>query len=97
MLEHPVVATLRSKPERRHDAELVRREPIRLDGDLYESTWDAVTVLYPKLSPGGFLIVDDYGAHPSCALAIEDYRAEHGITEPVEQIDWTGVFWRKPF
>jgi len=67
----------------------------RLDGDLYESTWDAITVLYPKLSPGGFLIVDDYGAIPACARAIQDYRTEHAITEPVEQIDWTGVFWRK--
>jgi O-methyltransferase len=67
----------------------------RLDGDLYESTWDAITELYPKLSPGGFLIVDDYGAIPACAQAIHDYRNEHAITEPIEEIDWTGVFWRK--
>jgi O-methyltransferase len=67
----------------------------RLDGDLYESTWDAIAVLYPKLSPGGFLIVDDYGCVPACAKAIGDFRAKHGITEPIEQIDWTGVFWRK--
>jgi O-methyltransferase len=67
----------------------------RLDGDLYESTWDAINVLYPRLSPGGFLIVDDYGGIPACAKAIQDYRTEHAITEPIEQIDWTGVFWRK--
>jgi O-methyltransferase len=35
---------------------------IRLDGDLYESTIDAITALYPKLSIGGYLIVDDYNA-----------------------------------
>jgi O-methyltransferase len=68
---------------------------VRLDGDLYESTWDAITVLYPKLSPGGFLIVDDYGDIPACAKAIHDYRDEHGITEPIEEVDWTGAFWRK--
>ena len=34
---------------------------VRLDGDLYESTMDGLTNLYPQLSPGGFLIVDDYG------------------------------------
>ena len=68
---------------------------VRLDGDMYGSTWDAITVLYPKLSPSGFLIIDDYGAVPGCAKAIEDYRTEHAITEPIEHIDWTGAFWRK--
>ena len=38
---------------------------LRLDGDLYDSTTDALTNLYPKLSVGGFLIVDDY-IIPSC-------------------------------
>jgi O-methyltransferase len=39
---------------------------MRLDGDMYGSTWDAITSLYPKLSPRGFLIVDDYGAGHGC-------------------------------
>jgi len=39
---------------------------IRLDGDLYESTWDALTGLYPKLSPGGYCLIDDYGGIPAC-------------------------------
>lgn len=69
---------------------------LRLDGDLYESTMDALLALYDKLSPGGFIIVDDYGALPPCRRAIEDFRTERGITEPLEPIDWTGVFWRKP-
>lgn len=68
---------------------------VRLDGDMYGSTWDAITNLYPKLSPGGFLIVDDYGAVEGCRLAIDDYRRREGITDPIETIDWTGVFWRK--
>jgi O-methyltransferase len=67
---------------------------IRLDGDLYESTIDALTNLYPGLSVGGFVIVDDY-AHPPCRQAVEDFRAEHGITDPIEEIDWTGAFWRR--
>ncbi len=67
---------------------------VRLDGDLYESTMDGLTNLYPRLSPGGFLIVDDYGWE-NCRRAVEDFRAEHGITEPVEEIDWVGAFWRK--
>ena len=67
----------------------------RLDGDMYESTMDAIEALYPKLSPGGFLIVDDYGAVPACKQATEDYRNRNGIREPIVTIDWTGVYWRK--
>jgi len=68
---------------------------VRLDGDMYESTMQALSELYPRLSPGGFLIVDDFGAVPGCATAVTDYRAQHGITERIEPIDWAGVFWRR--
>jgi O-methyltransferase len=68
---------------------------VRLDGDMYESTMQALETLYPRLSLGGFLIVDDYGAVAGCARAVDDYRARHGITDPVEAIDWAGVFWRR--
>jgi O-methyltransferase len=67
---------------------------VRLDGDLYESTMDSLVNLYDGLSPGGFLIVDDFSL-PSCQEAVEEFRRERGISEPIEQIDWTGVFWRK--
>jgi 2-polyprenyl-3-methyl-5-hydroxy-6-metoxy-1,4-benzoquinol methylase len=67
----------------------------RLDGDMYESTIDAISALYPKLSVGGFLIVDDFGAVAACRKAIDDYRKAKGITETIVPIDWTGVFWRK--
>jgi hypothetical protein len=69
---------------------------IRLDGDMYESTIVALRALYPRLSPGGFIIVDDYGAVPQCKVALDDYRAENGIDCPMTQIDWTGVYWQKP-
>ena len=68
---------------------------LRLDGDLYESTMDALQALYPQLSPGGYLIVDDYYCLESCRLAVDDYREQERIVEPIERIDWTGVFWRK--
>jgi O-methyltransferase len=67
----------------------------RLDGDMYESTIDALTHLYPKLSPGGFLIVDDYGAVAGCKQAVEDYRRQQRITAPIETIDQWGVFWQR--
>jgi O-methyltransferase len=76
-------------------APIARLAVLRLDGDMYESTMEALDALYPKLSPGGFAIVDDYGAIPACRQATDDYRARHGIGEPLREIDWTGVFWRK--
>lgn len=67
----------------------------RLDGDMYESTMDGLDNLYPKLSIGGYIIIDDYGAIPACKKAVDYYRELHSIVEPIEVIDWTGVFWRK--
>ncbi|MFO0707239.1 MAG: TylF/MycF family methyltransferase [Nitrospira sp.] len=67
---------------------------LRLDGDLYESTMDALGALYPKVSAGGFVIVDDYGL-PTCRAAVDEFRRMHGITEPLQQIDWTGAFWQR--
>lgn len=77
-------------------APIERLAVLRLDGDMYESTIDALDALYPKLSPRGFVIVDDYGAIPACRQATEDYRREHAIDAPMSQVDWTGVYWRKP-
>ena len=61
---------------------------------LYQSTMDGLVNLYPRLSAGGFLIVDDYHI-PACRQAVEEYRQKHQIQEPIEKIDWAGVFWRK--
>lgn len=69
---------------------------IRLDGDMYESTIVALTSLYPRLSPGGFIIVDDYGAIEGCRAAVNDYRRDNNITSDIHSIDWTGIWWQKP-
>lgn len=68
---------------------------LRLDGDMYASTMDALDALYDKVSPGGYVIVDDYGAVPACAKAIHDFRDARGITDELLTIDWAGVYWRK--
>jgi O-methyltransferase len=70
---------------------------LRLDGDLYESTELALRHLYPKLSPGGFVIIDDYGVAPACRQAVHDYRAQHGIDAAIHTVDRSGVWWRKPW
>jgi O-methyltransferase len=69
---------------------------LRLDGDLYESTMDALSALYPKLSPGGYAIIDDYGLpNEGCRLAVHDYRRMNNIHEPIQDIDGWGVYWRR--
>lgn len=67
---------------------------VRLDGDMYESTMDALVNLYPGVAPGGFVVVDDYSIH-ACRQAVDDFRASAHIQEPIEEIDWTGVYWRR--
>ena len=69
---------------------------LRLDGDMYASTMDALVALEPKVAPGGFVLVDDYGGIEACAAAVTDYRSEHGITAEINEVDWTAVWWRKP-
>lgn len=68
---------------------------LRLDGDLYESTMDALTSLYPKVSVGGYVIVDDYGAVKGCRQAVADYREAHGIEDEIHEVDWTGAYWQR--
>ena len=67
---------------------------LRLDGDLYSSTMDALGPLYPLLQPGGFCIVDDWNV-PMCRLAVNDYRDKHNIREPFIDIDGHSMYWRK--
>ncbi|MBY0336411.1 MAG: TylF/MycF family methyltransferase [Acetobacteraceae bacterium] len=68
---------------------------LRLDGDLYSSTMDALTNLYHKVSPGGFVIVDDYQQWPACKRAVDEFRATQGITEPLHFVDQDAVYWRR--
>ena len=68
---------------------------MRLDGDMYESTIQALDALYPKLSVGGFVIIDDYGDIVSARQATEDFRSAHGIDDPIVAIDHAGVYWRR--
>jgi O-methyltransferase len=75
-------------------APVERLAVLRLDGDMYESTAVALEHLYPKLSPGGFCIVDDYGLE-GCRRAVDDYRERQSVDCPVVPVDQTRVYWRK--
>ncbi|MCP9452152.1 MAG: TylF/MycF family methyltransferase [Nitrospira sp.] len=68
---------------------------LRADADLYESTREILTHLYPKLSVGGYAIFDDYQNLKDCRLAIDEYRLEHQINDPIISIDRRAVYWIK--
>jgi hypothetical protein len=67
---------------------------LRLDGDLYSSSMDTLKYLYPKVSPGGYVIVDDYNSWPACRQAVTEYRLEHGIHEELIPVDPHAVYWQ---
>lgn len=75
-------------------APIERLAILRLDGDLYESTMDALKALYDKLSPGGYAIIDDFEIE-ACRTAVDDFRRSRGIDDPIQVIDVSGVFWKK--
>ncbi|HEX5194869.1 MAG TPA: TylF/MycF/NovP-related O-methyltransferase [Solirubrobacteraceae bacterium] len=67
----------------------------RLDGDSYDATRSALDAVYSSLAVGGYLVIDDFYPLDDCRRAVEDFRAEHGITEPIEAVDWNAARWRR--
>lgn len=69
---------------------------LRLDTDWYESTRHEWEHLYPRLAPGGIVIVDDYGHWQGARKATDEYLAAHGIPLLLHRIDDTGRIAVKP-
>lgn len=63
---------------------------LRLDTDFYSSTKHELTHLFPRLVPGGILILDDFGTWAGCRQAVEEYFAENGINMLLNRIDASG-------
>lgn len=63
---------------------------LRLDTDWYESTYHELTHLFPRLSIGGVLIIDDYGYWKGAQKATDKYFTENEIKISLEKIDFTG-------
>jgi hypothetical protein len=69
---------------------------LRLDTDWYESTRHELEHLYPRLSPGGILVLDDYGAWQGARQAVDEYFADHPAPPLLQRIDATGRLAVKP-
>jgi len=68
---------------------------IRLDGDTYDATRVCLDTLYSGLAVGGHIVIDDYLLIDECKEAVTDFRAEHGITDEIVEIDWNAVRWQR--
>jgi O-methyltransferase len=62
---------------------------LRLDTDWYESTKHELVHLFPRLVPGGVLIIDDYGHWQGARQAVDEYFAEMGLKPLLSRIDYT--------
>jgi hypothetical protein len=76
-------------------APIERLALLRLDGDLYDSTYDALQALYPRLSVGGYTIVDDYSFFIECRQAVHDYLDATNADAEIQRVDDEAVFWQK--
>jgi hypothetical protein len=63
---------------------------LRLDTDWYASTRHALEQLYPRLVPGGVLLLDDYGHYPGARSAVDEYLAANGQHLLLHRVDYTG-------
>jgi hypothetical protein len=70
-------------------APIDRLSVMRLGGDYYASTMEALTTLYDRLSPGGFVIIDEYGEDlcSDCRQAVDDFRHARAIADPLTMVD----------
>lgn len=63
---------------------------LRLDTDWYESTRHELEHLYPRLVPGGVLIIDDYGHWEGARKAVDEYFESHAEPLMLHRVDYTG-------
>ncbi|HEV3282084.1 MAG TPA: TylF/MycF/NovP-related O-methyltransferase, partial [Acidimicrobiales bacterium] len=76
-------------------APIDRLAVLRLDGDYYESTIQSLEALYDKVSPGGFVIIDDYFTFEPCREAVRDFRVANSIDDEIVPVDQGSVYWQK--
>ena len=69
---------------------------LHMDGDWYQSTREVLRSLYDRVVNDGIIQVDDYGFWAGCRKALHQFEAQHGLRLPLQKIDDTGVWFRKP-
>jgi O-methyltransferase len=88
-----VADSLEGLPSQMNVAALIRQIALlRLDGDIYSSTMDSLESLYGRLSCGGYVSIDDYGAVPACKRAVDEFRVLSSINATMRRVDGSGIF-----
>jgi hypothetical protein len=64
---------------------------LRIDGDWYDSTMTCLEALFPRVSPSGLVIIDDYGTWDGCTRAVHDYLAANKRPEAIERFGLSAV------
>jgi O-methyltransferase len=69
---------------------------VRIDADLYDSTIQALDSLYPRLSAGGYVVIDDYHIFDECRAAVHDYLRSIGEEPAIDRQEGMAACWLKP-
>jgi O-methyltransferase len=78
-------------------AQVERIALLHIDGDWYRSVRTCLETLYDRVSPGGYIVLDDYGYWPGCQIATDEFLAARGLRIRLERVDGARRFFRKPF
>lgn len=68
---------------------------LHIDADWYESVLLALQTLYPLVSDGGFIVLDDFGHWEGSRKAFYDFCRAESIQPLLERVGATQAFWRK--
>jgi O-methyltransferase len=71
---------------------------LRLDVDWYDGTMAALNRFYDHVTPGGYVIIDDYGHWQGCKQAVDEFinTLPNRDELQLQKIDYTGMYWKKP-
>jgi Macrocin-O-methyltransferase (TylF) len=69
---------------------------LRLDTDWYSSTKHEMEHLYPKLSPQGILILDDYGHYQGARRGVDEYFSKLNKKPLLQRVDYSCRLAVKP-
>jgi len=70
---------------------------LHIDADWYQSVRTVLELLYPRVVPGGFVVLDDYGLWPGCQRAVLEYLSEHQIPKMIiREVGPQGAYFQKP-
>jgi hypothetical protein len=69
---------------------------LHCDSDFHDSVLLTLETFYPAVTPGGYVIIDDYGAGPGARKAVKDFKKRAGDNARLIRVDQTGRYWRKP-